>query len=86
MEASSYTACGSLLCGERSCYKLNQNFTFSKSGVILDKRRSDHLCWTMENSSVLLLGGGGAGTPFTTELVESDGSSSSPSFKLINPT
>ena len=64
---------------------MNENFTFSKSGVTLAIGRRDHLCWKMENNNVLLLGGGGH-APYTTELVESDGSSSSPSFQLKNPT
>ena len=82
VETGSYTACGSLLCGGKSCYKMNENFTFSKSGVTLAWGRKDHLCWTLEENNVLLLGGG----HFDTELVQSDGSSSSPRFKLKNRT
>ena len=83
---------------QRTCLKLNPltgDFTFTP--VTLIHKRSGHMCWDIdgEDGPVLLLGGvgkwvndgsHGPEASRTTELVSSDGSSSSASFSLLNDT
>ena len=52
---------------------------FGPTSVRLREEREDHLCWEVEGD-VLLMGGGFSWR--TTELVSSDGLSSSASFNL----
>ena len=83
-----HTLCGQMLCGggdfsstQRSCLKLNPlTGAFSPTSVRLVEEREDHLCWDVDGD-VLLLGGGFSQR--STELVNSDGLSSSASFNLI---
>ena len=55
---------------------------FTPTSVTLREGREDHLCWDVEgrNGPILLMGG--TGSERSTELVSSDGSSSSNSFIL----
>ena len=83
-EIATHTMCGNLLCGgtpdiPRSCYRIDRGFHLTKLNLTLLKPRTDHQCWTLDNNDVLLMGGG-----TTTELVKSDGSSSSLSFTLAH--
>jgi len=80
-----HSHCGHLLCGGessiatlRSCLKLNHlTGDFSPTSVRLKALRATHSCWDVEgeNGPILLMGG--QSSPRSTELVSSDGSSSS---------
>ena len=86
----SHSQCGHLLCGgghssstEQSCLMLNPlTGDFTPTSVTLVERRAYHLCWEVEGEGgpTLLIGGGSS--PRSTELVNSEGSSSSASFTL----
>ena len=76
-----HTLCRDLLCGGRSCLKLNsQTGVFTNTLVSLEEDRYYHQCWDVEGEGVLLIGG--AYSPRSTELVSPDGSSSAASFTL----
>ena len=83
-----HSQCGNLLCGgydsvSRSCLMLDPlTGKFTPTSVTLREERSFHLCWNLEgeNGSTLLMGG--SVSTRSTELVSSDGSSSSSSFSL----
>ena len=91
-----HSQCGHLLCGGndfttyRSCLMLNPlTGVFSPTSVTLRERRDDHLCWDVEgeNGPVLLMGGDSESddsndSERSTELVSSDGLTSSASFNL----
>ena len=88
-----HSQCGHLLCGgtvittRRSCLKLNPlTGNFTPTSVKLREGRDNHLCWDVEgeNGPVLLMGG--LYSKRSTELVSSDGSSSSASFTLTHKT
>ena len=83
-----HSQCGNLLCGggddsvSRSCLMLDPlTGKFTPTSVTLREERSFHLCWNLEgeNGSTLLMG---SDSTRITELVSSDGSSSSSSFRL----
>ena len=82
----SHSFCGQLLCGGtsggyQSCLKFDgENFTTTE--VTLANERSHHICWSVGDDVLLL---GGFKSPDTTEIVEADGFSSSPSFNLVYP-
>ena len=86
----SASLCGRLLCGGgqvsamwRTCLMLDPiTGVFTTTSVTLREGRYDHLCWDVEgeNGPTLLMGGLNSET--STELVSSDGSSSSASFTL----
>jgi len=84
-----HSQCGHLLCGgdysstRRSCLMFNPlTGYFTPSSVWLREKRSRHLCWDVEgeNGPTLLMGG--LISRRSTELVSSDGSSSSADFTL----
>ena len=84
-----HSQCGGMICGGgepstyQSCLKLNPlTGAFTPTSVRLEEMRYAHLCWDVEGEGgpTLLIGGGGS--PRSTELVYSDGSSSSSSFTL----
>ena len=85
-----HSQCGGIICGGgsssstgRYCLKLNPlTGAFTPTSVRLVEKRSGHLCWDVEGEGgpTLLIGGGLS--PRSTELVNSDGSSSSASFTL----
>merc|ERR550539_1365790 len=84
-----HSQCGNLLCGGvyslRSCLMLNPlTGDFTPTSVTLREGRLDHLCWDVEgeNGPTLLMGGEYSGSERSTELVSSDGSSSSGNFTL----
>jgi len=87
-----HSHCGHLLCGgwgysetRQSCLKLNPlTGDFTSTSVTLREWREDHLCWDVEgeNGPTLLIGGDWSGTRRSTELVSSDGLTSSPNFNL----
>ena len=82
-----HSQCGNLLCGgydsvSRSCLMLDPlTGKFTPTSVTLREERLFHLCWNLEgeNGSTLLMG---SDSTRITELVSSDGSSSSSSFSL----
>ena len=88
-----HSLCGHLLCGglnenssttRQSCLMLNHlTGDFSPTSVRLEVEREDHLCWDVDGD-VLLIGGGFSQR--STELVNSDGLSSSGSFHLASDT
>ena len=86
-----HSQCGNLLCGgydsvSRSCLMLDPlTGKFTPTSVTLREERSFHLCWNLEgeNGSTLLMG---SDSTRITELVSSDGSSSSSSFSLTYET
>ena len=87
-----HSLCGRLLCGghgdyftsaERSCLMFNPlTGNFTSTSVRLGEERVDHLCWDVEgeNGPTFLMGG--RFSPRSTELVSSDGSTSSANFNL----
>ena len=84
-----HSQCGNLLCGggddsvSRSCLMLDPlTGKFTPTSVTLREERVSHLCWDAEgeNGPTLLMGG--YDLKRSTELVSSDGSSSSSSFSL----
>ena len=86
-----HSQCGGMICGGnrspttalRSCLKLNPlTGAFTPTSVRLVEKRYNHLCWDVEGEGgpTLLIGGGLS--PRSTELVNSDGLSSSASFTL----
>ena len=85
-----HSQCGNLLCGGvyslRSCLMLNPlTGDFTPTSVTLREGRHGHLCWDVEgeNGPTLLMGGIiYSGSECSTELVSSDGSSSSADFTL----
>ena len=88
-----HSLCGGMICGgagggynsstQRSCLKLNPlTGAFTPTSVRLVERRYDHLCWDVEGEGGPTLLIGGRFSPRSTELVYSDGSSSSSSFTL----
>ena len=89
-ERRSHTQCGRLLCGggwnsstQQSCLMLNPlTGDFTPTSVSLREKRYGHLCWDVEgeNGPTLLMGG--YYSERSTELVSSDGSSSSANFYL----
>ena len=92
-----HSFCGRLLCGgdseglysstQRSCLMLNPlSGDFTSASVSLSERRSSHLCWDVDggNGPILLIGG--SFSPRSTELVSSDGLSSSTDFTLTYDT
>jgi len=90
-----HSQCGHLLCGggyypsstQRSCLILNPlTGDFTPTSVTLRERRVNHLCWDVEgeNGPTLLMGG--ISSPRSTELVSSNGSSSSANFTLTYDT
>merc|ERR1712038_287663 len=96
---SSHSLCGHLLCGGisstnnedsstlQSCLMLNPlTGDFTPTSVTLREKRYNHLCWDVEgeNGPILLMGGSYSRS--STELVSSDGSSSSASFTLTYDT
>ena len=90
-----HTHCGLILCGGfetswttgLSCLKLNPlTGVFTTSSVSLVKWRQTHLCWDVEGEDGPILLLGGTYGPDSTELVSSDGLSSSPSFNLTYDT
>ena len=86
---SGATFCNNFLCGgrgassERSCEKFDGE-NFEPLPVSLLGRREFHMCWGLKSGEVILLGGDSNGS--TSEIISSDGTSSSPSFKLGTPT
>ena len=81
--------CSGLLCGgydsstEQSCLMLDPlTGAFTTTSVSLREKRKNHLCWDVEgeNGPTLLMGG--AYSQQSTELVSSDGFSSSAGFTL----
>ena len=92
-ERYGHTHCGQMLCGGgrasstvRSCLKLNPltgDFNYTSDSVrLLVEERHNHLCWAVEGEGGPTLLMGGRSSPNTTELLSSDGSSSSSSFPL----
>ena len=87
-----HSQCGNLLCGgydsvSRSCLMLDPlTGKFTPTSVTLREERVSHLCWDAEgeNGPTLLMGG--YDLKRSTELVSSDGSSSSSSFSLTYET
>ena len=88
-----HSQCSNLLCGggddsvSRSCLMLDPlTGKFTPTSVTLREERSFHLCWNLEgeNGSTLLMGG--SVSTRSTELVSSDGSSSSTNFNLTYDT
>lgn len=82
-----HSQCGHLLCGgvdySTQCLVLNPlTGNFTPTSVRLREKRLYHLCWDVEgeNGPNLLMGGDYSGR--STELVSSDGSSSSANFTL----
>ena len=90
----SHSLCRELLCGggdysnsssstQRSCLKLNPlTGVFTPTSVTLVEKRWSHLCWDVEGEGGPTLLIGGHSSLRSTELVSSDGSSSSDSFTL----
>ena len=85
---SGHTICGNLLCGGdrnwQSCWILDPNTgNFTKTEVELKKKRYLHMCWNIggEGGDILLLGGEEDASN-TTELVSSNGTTSSLNFTL----
>ena len=85
----SHSLCRDLLCGgqssssRRSCLKLNPlRGVFNHTSVSLVEERANNLCWDVEGEGgqTLLVGGTYSGR--TTELVSSDGLSTSANFSL----
>ena len=76
-----HSSCSNLICGgifdKLHCEKIDGN-EVSLLPLTLRQERSDHLCWSLPEQKILLLGG--AGSPSTTEIVS--GLSSSDSFEL----
>merc|ERR1739848_610102 len=84
-----HTMCGNLLCGggrddtRTSCLLLDTSTgEFSPTSVRLRQETGGNLCWNTggDGGDKLLIGG--EGSPSSTELVSSDGSTSSDSFTL----
>ena len=77
-----HSSCSNLICGgsffKLSCSKITGTEVFPLPSLILRQERFDHLCWSLPEQKILLLGGAGSQT--TTEIVS--GSSSSDSFDL----
>ena len=85
----SHSQCGGIICGgedsstQQSCLKLNPlTGAFTPTSVRLVESRYAHLCWDVEGEGGPSLLIGGWLSPYSTELVNSDGSSSSASFTL----
>ena len=67
----------------QSCLKLNPlTGVFTPTSVKLVEERWTHLCWDVEGEGGPTLIIGGTGSPRSTELVTSDGLSSSANFSL----
>ena len=88
-DRSQSTLCSGLLCGglagsaSRSCLRFDEG-QFKKTNVTLQQNRSQDLCWKQDNGALLLGGpGGGSASLRSSELLQPDGSSSSPSFDLV---
>ena len=89
-----HSQCGNLLCGgydsvSRSCLMLDPlTGKFTPTSVTLREERVSHLCWDAEgeNGPTLLMGGISRDLRRSTELVTSDGSSSTASFTLTYDT
>ena len=85
-----HSQCGRLICGGccsssslQSCLKLNPlTGAFTPTSVKLLERRHSRLCWDVEGEGGPSLIIGGKHSPSSTELVNSDGLSSSASFNL----
>ena len=85
-----HSLCGGLLCGGygtshigRSCLVWDANTrTFTTGREVLVEWRRDHLCWAAAGGVLLL---GGDWSPTTSELVASDGTTSTASFSLQYP-
>ena len=85
-----HSQCGGMICGggynsstQRSCLKLNPlTGAFTPTSVRLVENRGGHLCWDVEGEGGPTLLIGGTDSPRSTELVNSDGLSSSASFNL----
>jgi len=80
-EMSSHSQCGNLLCGDKSCLKMNPTGSFSPAPVSLLQGRYNNLCWSLpgEGGEVMLLGGVRAKT---TEVISSNFNSTKPSWDL----
>ena len=86
-----HSQCGGMICGGgdfntstyQSCLKLNPlTGAFTPTSVRLVENRGGHLCWDVEGEGGPTLLIGGTDSPRSTELVNSDGLSSSASFNL----
>ena len=91
VRASRHSLCDRMLCGgrysTRSCRMLNPlTGDFTTTSVTLVENRRNHLCWNGdgENGPTLLIGGSYSSR--STELVRSDGLTSSASFNLTYGT
>ena len=65
---------------------LSGTLVFTTTSVSLVDERQTHLCWDLEGEDGPILLLGGTYGPDSTELVSSDGLSSSPSFNLTYDT
>ena len=82
-----HSQCGALLCGgeggvgspRTSCLKF-QAGTFTETSVTLVQKRATHLCWTLNEGEILLMGGSYSFK--TTEIVNAEGTHSTPGFDL----
>ena len=84
-----HSQCGRMICGgisfsnQQSCLKLNPlTGAFTPTYGKLVEKRYNHLCWDVEGEGGPTLLIGGQFSPRSTELVSSDGLSSSASFTL----
>ena len=84
-----HTLCGQMICGggrsstRRSCLKLNPlTGAFTPTSVRLVEERSAHLCWAVEGEGGPTLLIGGDYSRRSTELLSSDGLSSSATSPL----
>ena len=86
-----HSQCGGLLCGgvssQDSCLMLDTlTGTFTNTSVKLVEERKGHLCWEVDGEGGPILLMGGLYSDRSTELVSSDGLTSSASFTLqYNP-
>ena len=85
---SQSTLCSGLLCGgvagsaSKSCLRFDDDDgQFKNTTVTLQQNRNEDLCWSRSDGA-LLLGGEGSESLRSSELLQSDGSSSSTSFSL----
>ena len=84
-----HSSCGGLVCGGgdpvfssssslQSCERITGTEVSPLPSLTLRQERHAHLCWSLPNNKIMLIGG--QGSPNTTEVVS--GSSSSGSFDL----